>query len=61
MDEDTARQALVAAAAQALGLPLEPEWLAAVMVNFDAALRSGLFVVEFELPDATEPAATFEA
>jgi hypothetical protein len=61
MSEERMQQAMVEAAAKALGLPMEPQWLAAVLVNFDAALRSGLFVAEFELPDETEPAPTFEA
>jgi Protein of unknown function (DUF4089) len=61
MSEEATRRALVEATAKALGLPLEAEWLPAVVGNLDAALRSGLFVAEFELSDETEPAPTFEA
>jgi hypothetical protein len=51
----------VAAAAVALGLPLEPEWRAAVKANLDVTLKHAALVAEFALPDDAEPAPIFKA
>ena len=45
----------VKAAAQALGLPVKPQWLAAIKAN----LRFATMVGEFPLPDESEPAPVF--
>ncbi len=51
----------VRAAAHALGLPLEPPWLAAVTANLEANLRFAAMVSEFPLPEESEPAPVFSA
>jgi len=58
---DDAIEALVAASAQALGLPLDPGWRAAVKFNFQLILRHAALVDEFPLPDEAEPAPVFHA
>jgi hypothetical protein len=52
---------LVAAAARALALPLEPPWLPAIRANLAVNLRMAAFVAEFALPDESEPAPVFRA
>ena len=47
--------------AAALGLPIEPEWRAAIKANLAVTLRLANLVGEFELPDEAEPAPLFEA
>ena len=49
----------IAAAARALDLPLEPAWLPAVKANLEVTLRLATLVVDFELPDTTEPAPVY--
>jgi len=49
------------AAGRALGLPLEPEWRAAVKANLQVTLRQAALVSEFALPDDAEPAPVFRA
>jgi hypothetical protein len=51
----------VQAAARALALPLEPQWLAAIKTNLEVNLRMAAFVAEFALPDEAEPAPVFTA
>ena len=51
----------IAAAAAALGLPLEPEWQPSVKANLAVTLKHAALVDEFPLPDAAEPAPVFEA
>jgi hypothetical protein len=51
----------VAAAARALALPVEPQWLAAIRANLEVNLRMAAFVAEFALPDESEPAPIFRA
>jgi hypothetical protein len=58
---DDAIETLVAASAQALGLPLDPAWRAAVKFNFQLILRHAALVDEFPLPDDAEPAPVFHA
>jgi hypothetical protein len=52
---------LIAAAARALDLPIEPAWQAAVKTNLQVTLRHGALVAEFTLPDDAEPAPVFVA
>jgi hypothetical protein len=51
----------VKAAAHALGLPVKPQWLAAIKANLEANLRFATVVGEFPLPDESEPAPVFSA
>jgi hypothetical protein len=51
----------VAAAAYALALPVEPQWLPAIRANLEVNLRMANFVAEFALPDESEPAPIFRA
>ncbi len=51
----------IAAAARALDIAIEPEWMPAVKANFDVTLKHAATVVEFDLPDDAEPAPVFKA
>jgi hypothetical protein len=51
----------VAAAADALAIPIKPEWLSAITANLEVNLRMGALVAEFALPDESAPAPVFEA
>jgi regulator of sirC expression with transglutaminase-like and TPR domain len=53
--------ALVAAGAQALALPLDPAWHDGVKFNLQLVLRMAAHVDEFALPDSAEPAPVFHA
>jgi hypothetical protein len=50
----------VGAAAEALALPIRPEWLAAITANLEVNLRMAALVAEFPLPDELAPAPVFE-
>jgi hypothetical protein len=52
---------MVNAVAQALGIPLEPQWRAEVKTQLQVILRHGALVAEFPLPDELEPAPVFKA
>jgi hypothetical protein len=56
-----ATDAMVAAAAQAIGLPIDPAWQANVEFNLELILRHAALVDEFTLPDDAEPAPVFRA
>ena len=49
------------AAAQALGIPVKPEWKPAVRANLEVTFRLAAQVAEKELPDDAEPAPVFRA
>jgi hypothetical protein len=49
------------AAAQALGIPVQPEWKPAVRANLEITFRLAAVVGEKELPDDAEPAPVFRA
>jgi hypothetical protein len=53
--------AFIAASSAVLGLPVAPEWRAAVRANLAITFRLGSVVGEFELPDEAEPAPVFAA
>ena len=53
--------ALVAASAQALALPVEAAWQAAITQNLRLLFHHTALVDEFSLPDDTEPAPVFRA
>jgi len=53
--------AFVKASAQLLGLPIEPEWEAAVTANLGTILRLAYTFADFPLPDEAEPASVFTA
>ena len=53
--------AYIDAAAQALGLTIEPAWKDAVRTNLDITFKLAALVAEKELPDDAEPAPIFQA
>jgi hypothetical protein len=53
--------AFMAAAAAALGLPLDPASKPSIRANLEATLRIASLVDEFPLPDEIEPAPVFRA
>ncbi|HUI13533.1 MAG TPA: DUF4089 domain-containing protein [Xanthobacteraceae bacterium] len=59
--EGDAIDALVAASAQALGIPLDPSWHTSVAFNMRLILTHAAKVDGFRLPDDAEPAAIFHA
>jgi hypothetical protein len=58
---DNNLDSLIAASAQALGLPVDPAWHAAIRFNLDVTFRLATLVADFPLPDDTEPAPVFRA
>jgi hypothetical protein len=56
-----ATEALIAASAQTLRLPIDPAWRAAVKLNLQLIFRYAALVEEFALPYETEPAPVFRA
>lgn len=58
---DDAIKALIAAAAQALGLTIDSAWRAGVKFHLRLVLDHAARVDEFPLPDDTEPAPVFHA
>ena len=61
MPDADALDAYIDAAAQALGVPIEPAWKPSVRANLALTLRLAGLVSEFPLPDEAEPAPVFEA
>ena len=59
--DDTHLDTYIDGAAEALALPLEPDWKPAVKANLAVTLRLGALVAEFELDDEAEPAPVFKA
>jgi hypothetical protein len=59
--KEDALDALIAASAEALGLPIAPEWQPAIKANLVVALGLAETVAQFQLPDEAEPAPVFEA
>ena len=53
--------AFVKASGQLLGLPIEPEWEAAVTANLATILRLASAFADFPLPDEAESAPVFTA
>jgi len=53
--------ALVAASAQALGLPIDPAWEYGIRFNLELNLRLARLIDEFPLPDDIEPGSVFRA
>jgi len=49
------------AAAQALGIPIQPEWRGEIRANLDVTFKLAALVAEKELPDDAEPAPVFKA
>jgi hypothetical protein len=56
-----ALDALIAASARELRLPLEPAWRPGVKFNLNLILRIAALVDEFPLPDDAEPGPVFHA
>ena len=53
--------AYIDAAAQALGIPVEPAWKPAVRGNLEVTFRLAALVTEKPLPDEAEPAPVYRA
>ncbi len=53
--------AYIDAAAQALGIPMRPEWEPEIRANLEVTFRLAALVGEKELPDDAEPAPVFRA
>ena len=53
--------AYIDAAAQALGIPVQPEWKPDIRANLDVTFKLAALVGEKELPDDAEPAPVFKA
>ncbi len=58
---DTDLDPLIAVSAQALGLPMDPAWYAAICFNLEVTFRLAALVADFPLPDDAEPAPVFKA
>ena len=58
---DAELDALIDAAAPALGLTIAPDWRGAVRANLAVSLRMAELVLEFPLDDEAEPAPVFVA
>jgi molybdopterin-guanine dinucleotide biosynthesis protein A len=54
-------EALVAAYAEALALPLDAGWQAGTRRNIELLLRHAALIDEFPLPDDCDPASVFRA
>jgi len=52
---------LVAAAGQALALPMDASWHSGVTFNLQLLFKHAALVDEFSLPDDSEPAPVFRA
>lgn len=52
---------LIAASAEALTLPMNPDWHAGVRFNLNLIFTHAALVDEFPLPDDAEPAPVFHA
>ena len=51
--------AYIAAAADALSLPVDPAWMPSIRANLEVTLRLAKLVDEFPLPDEAEPAPVY--
>jgi len=51
----------IAAAARALAIAIEPEWMPTVKEHLGVTLRHAKTVAEFDLPEELEPAPVFVA
>jgi hypothetical protein len=51
----------IAAAGNALGIAVAPEWQPSVRANLETTLRLARLVEAFELPDDAEPAFVYKA
>ena len=61
MSESDPLDEYIDAAANALGLVIQPEWKPEVRAHLQVTLHLGALVTEFALPDNAEPEPVFEA
>ena len=61
MDRDEHLDALIASAEPVLGIPVRPEWHAAIRTHLTISLDHARAVAGFALPDDAEPAPVFRA
>ena len=54
-------ESYIDAAAQVLGIPVQPEWKGEIRANLDVTFKLAALVAEKELPDDAEPAQIFKA
>ena len=54
-------EAIAAASAQALALPIDPAWRGGVRLNLKLLFQHAARIDAFELPDEAEPAPVFRA
>lgn len=57
--DDADLDAFAAAGCALLGVPIAPEWRAAIRANLRASLALGARVAAFPLPDEADPAPVF--
>jgi hypothetical protein len=53
--------ALIAASAGVLSLPVDPAWYPTIRSNLEVTFRLAALVADFRLPDDAEPAPVFRA
>lgn len=59
MANDGDLNAMIETGARVLGLPVQPEWQAAIRAHLATNLRLAALVAEFELPDELDPAPVY--
>ena len=60
LDDDTLN-AFIEAGTKALGLPIDPAWMPAILAHLKVTLNHAAAVGGFPLPDEAEPAPIFRA
>ncbi len=61
LPNDAAFEAAIESAAALLGLPIEPDWRADVLVHLKTITAAALFVEAYPMPEESEPAPVFTA
>ena len=61
MAEPDDRDALIDAGTRLLGIPIAPEWRAAIRLHLDISLGHANALQDFPLPDEADPAPVFRA
>jgi hypothetical protein len=53
--------AYIEASAEALAIPIKPEWKGEIRANLEVTFKLATLVAEKELPDDAEPAPVYQA
>jgi hypothetical protein len=61
MNDATDLDAFIDAGTTLLGIPVHPEWRAAIRQHLAVSFDLGRLVLEFPLPDEADPAPVFSA